>query len=138
MGFQNRDRSGSGASGFLAPPFSAGGNKRYSGSSPSSVSSMTSTPFASPVPVDLKQFASSPGVPVHSEDHSATDSKRSSLNMGKASPTANMEFSRDTPPEMVPVLTLLTCQHSREYIEGYFMILSDLNTGKLWFESNEA
>lgn len=130
MGPHNRDRSSSGASGFLAPPFMSGGNKRYSGSSPSPASSLNSTPFSSPVPVDLKQFSSSPGVPVHNDDHSATDSKRNSLNMGKSPPSFNVDLPKDTSPEMVPVLTLLMSQQSREYLEGYFMILSDLNTGK--------
>jgi hypothetical protein len=41
------------------------------------------------------------------------------------------DFSKDTPPEMIPVLTLLTAHKTRDYKEGYFMILHDLGNGML-------
>lgn len=45
--------------------------------------------------------------------------------------TSKPELTKDTPPEMIPVLTLLTAQKTRDYKEGYFMILHDLGNGKL-------
>lgn len=39
-----------------------------------------------------------------------------------------MDFPKDTPPEMVPILTLLHTQKNRVYKEGYLMILNDLNS----------
>lgn len=38
------------------------------------------------------------------------------------------KLSKDTPPEMVPILTLLNAHQTREYYDGYFMLLNDLNT----------
>lgn len=37
------------------------------------------------------------------------------------------ETSRETPPEMIPVLSLLTAHSARVYEESYFMLLKDLN-----------
>lgn len=42
-----------------------------------------------------------------------------------------VDFPKDTPPEMVPVLTLLHTHKNREYKDGYLMILNDLNSGML-------
>lgn len=36
------------------------------------------------------------------------------------------EMAKDTPPELAPVITLLTGHQNREYAKGFFMILSDL------------
>lgn len=38
------------------------------------------------------------------------------------------DFPKDTPPEMMPILTLLNAHKNREYNEGYLMILNDLNS----------
>lgn len=43
-----------------------------------------------------------------------------------------MEFPKETPPEMMPILTLLHSHQQREYNEGYLMILNDLNSGKFF------
>lgn len=51
---------------------------------------------------------------------------------GGPMPDAETSFPKDTPPEMIPILTLLNAQQSRNYTDGYFMILSDLNTGMLF------
>lgn len=40
-----------------------------------------------------------------------------------------MEFPKDTPPEMMPILTLLHSHQQRDYNEGYLMVLNDLNSG---------
>lgn len=40
-----------------------------------------------------------------------------------------MDFPKETPPEMMPILTLLNAHENREYSEGYLMILNDLNSG---------
>lgn len=48
----------------------------------------------------------------------------------KATPRANVrlpEPSEDTPREMIPILSLLTAHSARNYHEGYFMMLYDLN-----------
>lgn len=39
------------------------------------------------------------------------------------------EFPKETPPEMMPILTLLHSHQQRDYNEGYLMILNDLNSG---------
>ena len=43
-----------------------------------------------------------------------------------------MEFPKETPPEMMPILTLLHSHQQREYNEGYLIILNDLNSGKFF------
>lgn len=40
-----------------------------------------------------------------------------------------MEFPKETPPEMMPILTLLHSHQQRDYYQGYFMLLNDLNSG---------
>lgn len=41
-----------------------------------------------------------------------------------------LELDKDTPPEMIPILTLLAAQKERVYFEGYYMLLNDLNKGE--------
>lgn len=45
---------------------------------------------------------------------------------------------KDTPPEMIPILTLLHAHQSRDYFDGYFMLLNDLNTGKCFCYSHSS
>lgn len=40
-----------------------------------------------------------------------------------------MEFPKETPPEMMPILTFLHSHQQRDYYQGYFMLLNDLNSG---------
>lgn len=46
-------------------------------------------------------------------------------------PTPKFELAKTIPQEMMPILTLLHAQKQRNYYEGYFMILNDLNSGML-------
>lgn len=43
-----------------------------------------------------------------------------------------LELAKDTPPEMIPILTLLEAQKDRVYFEGYYMLLNDLNKGEYY------
>lgn len=44
-----------------------------------------------------------------------------------------MEFPKETPPEMMPILTLLHSHQQRDYYQGYFMLLNDLNSGMFFY-----
>lgn len=64
----------------------------------------------------------------------ATSAERSDTMASDTSGTVNpMEFPKETPPEMMPILTLLHSHQQRDYNEGYLMILNDLNSGMCYF-----
>lgn len=52
-----------------------------------------------------------------------------SLSSDSSATAYPMEFPKETPPEMMPILTLLHSHQQRDYNEGYLMILTDLNSG---------
>ncbi|CAN6620613.1 CCR4-NOT transcriptional complex subunit Caf120p [Trichomonascus vanleenenianus] len=98
--------------------------------------------FRSPATMDVSSF--SPSIPKPGEKRfssygapvsaSAAISAATRLPSGRPAsmsgplPSVETEFPKDTPPEMIPILTLLSAHQSRDYVDGYFMILSDLNT----------
>jgi hypothetical protein len=93
---------------------------------------MASATFRSPVTMDVSAF-SSQSIPKQMKINTSSRLSTGSMD-GMQKPKSPlpgaMEFPKDTSPDMIPILTLLTCHECRDYYDGYFMILSDLNTGK--------
>ncbi|KAG5359830.1 CCR4-NOT transcriptional complex subunit [Yarrowia sp. C11] len=58
---------------------------------------------------------------------SSPSSQRGHLRSGSTASAMGLELDKDTPPEMIPILTLLAAQKERVYFEGYYMLLNDLN-----------
>lgn len=120
-------------------------HSRHSSRGTRDFSGTPSLNFSSPIEQEIASFSRTPGLP-HSatEKLDGTESLSPSLNTNSGGVSRNssilssnqtpkipsMEFPKDTPLEMIPILTLLACQQKRVYYEGYFMLLADLNAGE--------
>ncbi|AOW07553.1 hypothetical protein LXG23DRAFT_56921 [Yarrowia lipolytica] len=78
----------------------------------------------------LGSYNSGPRTPMMAQVQNSRSSSPSSpqgrVRSGSAA-SLGLELDKDTPPEMIPILTLLAAQKERVYFEGYYMLLNDLN-----------
>jgi hypothetical protein len=78
-------------------------------------------------------ISETPGMEVRTTATPQDSRPASKMSSRSDSLSANVDIPnlpKDTPPEMIPILTLLHAHQSRDYFDGYFMLLNDLNTGK--------
>lgn len=81
----------------------------------------------------LGSYNSGPRTPMMAHIQNSRSSSPSSPQTRVRSSSAaslGLELDKDTPPEMIPILTLLAAQKERVYFEGYYMLLNDLNKGE--------